>query len=232
MENTKFKLLESDTIELFGKTLYRIEALKDFSDVSKGEKGGYIEKESNLATSGDAWVADKAQVSGNASVSNNAWVLDNAWVSGNARISGNALVSDDAQVSGNARVKGDAQVAGDASVSDNARISGNTWISGNTQVSGNAKISGNAQVSGNARINDISDLLVIGPIGSENGHLTAFKNKDKTISVTRGCFVGTLKEFETKVEETHGGNEYGKTYRIAIELIKNKLGNNKEREGE
>ena len=39
----KYKLTE-ETINVNGKTLYRIEALKDFSDVQQGEKGGYVEK--------------------------------------------------------------------------------------------------------------------------------------------------------------------------------------------
>lgn len=41
----KYRLLENDTITVGGRTLYRIEALRDFADVKKGDKGGYIEKE-------------------------------------------------------------------------------------------------------------------------------------------------------------------------------------------
>ena len=51
MEN-KYKLTE-ESISYFGKTLYRIEALKDFANVKKGDKGGYIEKEDNLSQRGN-----------------------------------------------------------------------------------------------------------------------------------------------------------------------------------
>ena len=44
----KYKLTE-ETINVFNKTLYRIEALRDFSDVKKGDKCGLIEKEDNLS---------------------------------------------------------------------------------------------------------------------------------------------------------------------------------------
>ena len=44
----KYKLTE-ETINVGDKTLHRIEALRDFSDVKKGDKGGYIEKEENLS---------------------------------------------------------------------------------------------------------------------------------------------------------------------------------------
>ena len=46
MAEKKYKLTE-ESISFNGKTLYRIEALKDFADVKKGEKGGFIESESN-----------------------------------------------------------------------------------------------------------------------------------------------------------------------------------------
>ena len=66
----KYKLTE-ETIKVYDKTLYRIEALRDFGDVKKGDKGGFLEKEDNLSQSGDCWVY------GNARVYNNAVVYDN-----------------------------------------------------------------------------------------------------------------------------------------------------------
>ena len=107
MTQKKYELLKNDTITIpNGKTLYRIKALIDFGVVVAGSLGGYIEKEDNLAHSGNAWVSDNAQVYGDAWVSGNACVSDDAWVSGNARVYGNAWVS------GNARVSGDALVSG------------------------------------------------------------------------------------------------------------------------
>lgn len=62
----------------FGVTLRRIKSLIDFSDVKKGELGGFIEKEENLSHGGDAWVYGNARVSGNARVYGDAWVSGNA----------------------------------------------------------------------------------------------------------------------------------------------------------
>ena len=88
----KYKLTKK-TKEHFGVILYQIEALKDFGNVSKGDKGGYIEKVENLAwVSGDAWVYGNAEVSGNAEVYGDAWVSGDAWVYGNAKVYGNAEV--------------------------------------------------------------------------------------------------------------------------------------------
>ena len=88
----KYKLT-SVKKEWCGITLFQIEALISFGDISKGDKGGFIEKESNLSQDGNAWVYGNAQVSGDAWVSGNAQVSGNAWVYGNAQVSGNAWVS-------------------------------------------------------------------------------------------------------------------------------------------
>ena len=79
-----------ETKTVFSQTLYQIRALVDIEkhNVKKGDLGGWIEKENNLAQSDDAWVSGDAYVSGN------------AWVSGDARVYGNARVYDDAWVCG------------------------------------------------------------------------------------------------------------------------------------
>ena len=63
----KYKLTD-ETIEVNGKTLYRIKALKDFSNVKRGDKGGFVEKEENLSHLGDAWVYNNTKVLDNAIV--------------------------------------------------------------------------------------------------------------------------------------------------------------------
>lgn len=65
----KYELTE-ETFTVYGKTLYRIRAVRDFGSVKTGEFGGYIEKEENLSHSGNAWIYDDAEVSGNAEVFN------------------------------------------------------------------------------------------------------------------------------------------------------------------
>ncbi len=64
----KYELLKSDTIKVNNKTLYRVKALRSFSDIDKGDLGGYIEHEGNLSHEEDAWVFGNAEVSGNAVV--------------------------------------------------------------------------------------------------------------------------------------------------------------------
>ena len=75
----KYELTE-ETVTVYGKTLYRIRAVRDFGSVKTGEFGGYIEKEENLSHFGDACVYGNAKVYGDARVSGNARVYGNAEV--------------------------------------------------------------------------------------------------------------------------------------------------------
>ena len=64
----KYKILKDQYIEVIGKKLYRIQALEDFARAKAGDIGGYIESESNLSQSDNAWVSGNARVSGGAQV--------------------------------------------------------------------------------------------------------------------------------------------------------------------
>lgn len=83
-------ILTDETIEYFGRTLHRIQAVKDFAGVSAGMFGGYIEREDNLDHAGAARVSENARVTGDARVTGAAWVTGAARVSENAWVTGAA----------------------------------------------------------------------------------------------------------------------------------------------
>ena len=190
----KFKLTKN-TKEVFGVTLFQIQALKDFFSVSKGELGGWVEKESNL------------------SQENNCWISGNARIYGNVRIFGNARIFDNARISGDARIFDNTRISGDACIFGDAYISGDARISGNARIFGDACIFGDARISGDARI------LWFSKVGSEYGTLTAFMDKDKNILVNRGCFNGTMKEFE-KANNKNSSEKVKTEYELLIKFIK------------
>jgi predicted acyltransferase (DUF342 family) len=100
----KYKLTD-EKIKHNDKTLYRIQALKDFGNVKAGDLGGWIQSETSLSQNGDCWVYDEARIFGNARVFGNAKVFDNAWVYDTAQVYGYARVYDDAQVYGDTEIK-------------------------------------------------------------------------------------------------------------------------------
>ena len=81
----KYRLTD-ETINVDGRILHRIEALKDFGNIKKGDKGGFVEKEENLSQYSDCWVYDDAKVYDNAKVSSRAIVYGNAKVCGNTEV--------------------------------------------------------------------------------------------------------------------------------------------------
>ena len=203
----KYRLLENDTITVSGRTLYRIEALRDFADVEKGDKGGYVEKEDNLSHEGNCWVSDNARVYDNALVGGNAWVY------GDARVSDNARVSDDAWV------------AGKAWVYDNARVSDKTWVFGGACVYDKAVIGGKAEVCGEARISSITDYYVGKNIWSSGRYFT-YTHSNKMWQV--GCFHGTSEELIRKAYQDSevSGREYERVVRY-VEAMYADLENDK-----
>lgn len=97
METEKYKLTE-ETINVMDRTLHRIEALMDFGNVKKGDKGGFVENGRNLSQYDDCWIFDNAKVFGNAEVYDNAKVFDNVKVFGNAEVYGDVSVCGNATI--------------------------------------------------------------------------------------------------------------------------------------
>ena len=88
----------------------------------------------------------------------------------------------------------------------------------NLAQDGNAWVYGDARVCGDARVYGDADCLLIGRIGSRFSFTTFFKNKDKGITVSCGCFLGTIAEFRAKVTDTHGNNKHAKMYNLAADM--------------
>ena len=225
------------SIEHKGYTLYRIRALKGFGQVKKGDLGGYIESEKNLSQDGDAWVIHDAKVYGRAWVSNNALIAKNAEVFGRARVYDNACVSGQAKVFGNARVLSTARAFERAQVYGRAVIHGHAVVYGYSEIYGDAVVHGHASISGESRVYGDSEIysgarisvsadigskrsvVWFSVVGSENGTLTAFKTKEG-VRVSRGCYHGTLEDFEFKVGITHENSIFQQEYQHLINYIK------------
>lgn len=203
-------ILTDETIEYDNRILHRIEAVKDFAFVKKGDKGGFIENEKNLSHLGDAWVG------------------------GNAKIYGNAQIYENAKVCGNAEIYGFAQVLGNVNVRENAKIYGSAlvggvaWIYGDAQVCGTTCILGDAQVLGNARIRSGNDMATVSNFGTENRLTTFFRGENGEILVKCGCFFGNLEEFREQVRKTRDGY-FAEEYLMIADLMEMRFRNREDK---
>ena len=214
--NKKYELT-NETIEYLGHTLHRIVALKDFSDVKAGDKGGYIESEDNLDQTGYAWVYDdakvcmRAKVIGNAAVKKTAAVFGDAILTQNAKVSGNACIYGTTHICGRARVGGDSTVYDSANIRDKAKVY-------------NASIGGQAVIAGNAAITSANDLMAVGPF-VRSRYISFYKTNDGGIGVNYKEFKGTLSEFMGFIMDLveHAPHK-SEVFTTAAELAKLKLG--------
>ena len=208
----KYQLTE-ETIAVNNKTLYRIEALKDFNNVKKGDKGGFIEKVANLSHFGNTWVFGKAKVYDNARVCGNAIVFGNAIVCGNAKVCDNAKVYGNARIYGITEIGGNAEVYGDTLVYDIAEVYDNTKVCNKASVCGNARIYGDAIISSN------KDYIIFKNWWSSGRYFTWTRSNNMW---KVGCFYGTGKELVKKAykDSELSGREYERVVDYVESIIK------------
>ena len=232
----KYKLTD-EFVTMGYRKLYRIEALKDFSNVKKGDKGGFVESENNLSQKGNCWIHNDAKVYGDAVIADNAKVYGYAWVFENAEIYGNAKVYENVEIYGNAKVwnnsmiygkakiYGDANIFGNAKVKENAEVYGNANVCGNVLIYGEAKIYGDAKIFGEAEVKSNATIL-------SNSDYIVFKNwwsSGRYFTWTRsnnmwkvGCFYGTGEELIAKAykDSELSGREYEKVVKYVESILK------------
>ena len=215
----KYKLTD-ETINVIGKTLYRIEALKDFGNVKKGDKGGYVEKEENLSQSGDCWICDNAmvyddaEVFGDAVVFGNVKVCHNAKIYCNAKIYDNAEVFDSAEVFDNAKVSGDCLVSYKAKICGDAQVYGEAWVYGNAKVCDEAEVFDHVVICGDAVIKRISDYILFKNWWSSRRYFTWTRSNNMW---KVGCFYGTGEQL---IEKAYKDSELsGKEYEHVVKYV-------------
>lgn len=159
----KYKLTD-ETIEFEGRTLYRIQALREivFEDkygdviVREGDKGGFVQSEENLSQEGDCWLFPDTAINDGIYetiplVYGSAKVFAGARVYGSSKICGNVQISDYAIIK-NSEISGEVQVFGEAKVIDST-IEDNVKIYERCTVC-KSQIYKNAQVFDKARVYD------------------------------------------------------------------------------
>lgn len=109
MQQEKKYQLTDETQNYLGKTLYRIQALKDFGDVKAGDKGGWVESERNLSQDGNCWIYDDSIAFGNSHVIGDAKILNDSEIFEFACVAGNAVIDRNSTICGESFIK-DAKV--------------------------------------------------------------------------------------------------------------------------
>lgn len=121
----KYILTKDDSIACNSVYFYRPKAVKDFSNVSKGNIGGFIDGYHNLSQKGNCWIYHTASVYGEAYISEDAKILDKARIYGDSVVYGNTVVGGDAMIYGKSKIN--TGMIYNAEVFD-SKIFGNSYI--------------------------------------------------------------------------------------------------------
>lgn len=156
-----------ETIDVNGHTLHRIEAVRNFGNIKKGELGGFVESHHNLCNEGTCWIYNNAMVYGRSYVIGNSRVSDNASVScmeGSLYIYQNAHIRENAKIRGCVYIHNNACVYGNSEVSaislcDEVFIGDKVQIFDTAHVKGHIILCGGSRIFGDAVIDIYADIL-------------------------------------------------------------------------
>ena len=225
--------------------LFRIMALDDFSDVKKGDLGGYVESEDNLSQMGDCWIYDNSKVFGRACVYENAKVSGSSIINDHANIEGDARVMESSNVRGFcSTIKGNAIIR-DNSIIDNSCIGDNAVIKKSKlewssvyydSVIKDVALLFNANIKWDGYITKDEDCVTISGLRVPNYNdsslrhphytddITFYRKKYNQVGVVihHGICYNTLKEFDKVVKENHekGNYTYDQAFPFIIEAMK------------
>ncbi|MBA4698470.1 MAG: hypothetical protein H2212_03470 [Ruminococcus sp.] len=171
-EGRKYILLQSQSSAFYSfdayQQVFRIQAIRDFGDVKKGDLGGFVQSDRNLAHDGTCWLYGDSLCIGNAVVYEDAKLYDTSKAIDYARIHENAVMLNESKVAqygdvfGSARLKDEVVVGGsakifgqaildrEATVAKKAQVFESAYVSDRATVCG--KVYGNAEVLENALI--------------------------------------------------------------------------------
>lgn len=121
----KYILTKDDSIACNSVYFYRPKAVRDFSNVSKGDIGGFIDGYHNLSHKGNCWIYNTASVYGEACISEDAKILDKAKIYGDSVVYGDTVVGGNALIYGKSKIN--TGMIYNAEVSD-SKIFGNSYV--------------------------------------------------------------------------------------------------------
>ena len=210
----KYELIKESKTMFEGIEIYRIRALKDFSDVRTGDIGGWVCSEDNLSQNGNCWIYDNAKclddarVYYNAKMYDNAIMYDDAMMYDNSRMFNNTIMYNNSRIFNNAKMYDNAMMYNKTRMFSNAIMGDNAIMYDEAIIGDNAKMFDNSRMYDDAIMYDNAildkDKLLYGSINKsykkifqyhcEKRLITAILTEENEILYSIGCQIGITKE--------------------------------------
>ena len=240
MENRKYEMTNI-TMEYEERTLYRIRALKDFSDVKAGDLGGWVETEYNLSQEGNCWIYDEAKCMDNArmyhnsAMYNNSVMCDFSEMHGCSEMHNYSAMYDNSRMYNCSAMYHNSRMYNDSKMYNYSTMFDNSAMYNNAVMLDNSKMFENSRMYRNSRLKNKENLygkLVTKvdrfiEINNTGGRIVTGVLKDGKILYNIGCQNEITKEvFIDRIYNDDGGIEkhpYRKEYLKIIDMIEQYL---------
>ena len=103
-------------------------------------------------------------------------------------------------------------------IGEHAFLGGSAAIYDHVRVGRKVVIAPGAKIGPDASIENTSDCVVVGPLGSRDAMLTGYYHAG-SVWITTGCFCGSITDFENAVRRDHAGTVYEDDYLAASAYI-------------
>ena len=148
--NQKYIVRPDLFLDHAGQKLYRIQALRSFGSVKKGDLGGYVAGLDNLSHQGSCWLFDDSKAYYGARVEGDATMHDLAEAVGVVRLMGNTQMTEKSRAEESATLRG------------HIIMSGSSLATGRSTLTGRICLTDSVQVTGDATVSTLTGTLVLG----------------------------------------------------------------------
>ena len=177
-----------------GRTLYRIIALKNFSDVEAGDLGGWVSGIDNLSQEGNCWIYDEAKCMGNARMFDNSKMFNNSKMHGNSTMYNDSRMYDCSVMYNNSTMYGHSIMYDHSIMHDHSEMHDNAVMHDHSEMYDNARMFDNSEMGGHSEMYGDSILKAEEKL---YGELISKVDKFIDISNPKGEMVtGVLKDGE------------------------------------
>ena len=155
MGSRKYELTNI-SMEFGIKTLYRIRALKDFSDVKRGELGGWVSSEDNLSQEGNCWIYNEAKCMDNAKMYNNSTMHDYSEMYDYSIMRGDSEMHSYTEMHDYAIMYSCSKMYGCSEMHDSSTMHGNSTMYGNSMMCDYSRMFDNSEMFDNSAMYEYS----------------------------------------------------------------------------
>lgn len=149
--------------------LYRIQALKNFGDVKKGDLGGFVESEHNLSQDGNCWIYNNASAAQDSRVQENAKMYDHSSIHQYAQMFGESELHNYAEMRDNTLIAEHARMYDNSIMYDKAELHDNAVMSKAAKLHQHAKMYDYTTITDFADMHDHSVMTYFATLA---GHAT------------------------------------------------------------